>query len=442
MPLFKAYDVRGKYPGEFNEKAAYAIARAFVLHLRPKTMLLARDMRNSSPQIHQAVVRGLLEQGANVLDIGLASSDLFYFASYHLRADAGIMITASHNPGEYNGMKFVREKAIPITEDNGMRQIQQLAEQGKFPPAKPGKIREKKGMLRQYAAATLQQADRKMAKGKRVVLDAGNGMACLVAEEMFRKAGLEIIRMNFLLDGNFPGRGPNPLLNHGDIQKRVVQERADLGIAWDGDTDRVFFVDEQGDFIPGDFITGLLAKQMLAKSPGGRVVYDIRASRYVPDSIAAAGGVPLPSRVGHSFIKQLMRKEKAIFGGEVSGHYYYRYQDLYAENGYLPAFQILEMMAKEGKPLSALLADTHAYHISGEINFTVQDKEHVLRLLEMKYADARKAKIDGLSLDYDDWRCNVRASNTEPLLRLNLEAKSAQLLQEKVQEITKAITGA
>ncbi|MBI4149598.1 phosphomannomutase/phosphoglucomutase [Candidatus Woesearchaeota archaeon] len=440
MSIYKAYDIRGIYPHEFNEHIAEQIGRAFVVRCKPKTVVIARDMRNSSPQIHAAVVQGVREQGADIIDIGLASSDLFYFASYVLKTDAGIMITASHNPGEYNGLKFVQEKAIPVTEE-GIRQIQQLVGQGRFPAAHRGKITKKKGILREYAAATLQQIDKRALRGKKIVLDAGNGMACLVAEVMFRGVKLDIIRMNFQLDGNFPGRGPNPLINHKDIQQKVREEQADLGISWDGDTDRVFFVDEKGNFIAGDFITGLLAKQMLKKFPGGKVVYDIRASHYVKDSILKSGGVPLPSRVGHSFIKQLMRKEKAIFGGETTGHYYYQYKDMYAENGYLPAFQILEMMCRENKRLSELLADTNDYHISGEINFTVKDKEHVLRLLEMKYADARKTKIDGLSLEYPDWHCNVRPSNTEPLLRLNLEAKSRELMQEKVKEVSRIITG-
>jgi len=435
MSIFRAYDIRGIYPQEINNKIAYNIAKAFVLHIKPKTVLVARDMRNSSPSLHKSVVAGLFEQGADVVDIGLASSDLFYFASYYLKTDAGIMITASHNPGEYNGLKMVREKAIPITLDNGGKQIKRLTEHSMPKGTKKGKVKEKKNLLKEYVAATRQYVDYSIIKDKKVVFDAGNGMATVLADPMFTGTKLSVIKMNFKLDGNFPGRGPNPLLNHKDIQKQVIKEKADLGVTWDGDTDRVFFIDEKGNFIPGDFITGLLSQYMLKKYPNSAIVYDLRASHYVPDMITQSGGQALINRVGHSFIKQRMRKEKAVFAGEVSGHYYYKHDDLYAEHGYLPALHILEMMCAENKPLSELLAGTALYHISGEINFKVKDKEHMLRLLEMQYSDGKRSKIDGLSVEYADWHFNIRPSNTEPFLRLNLEANSEKLLQKKLKEI-------
>jgi phosphomannomutase len=439
--IFKAYDVRGLYPGEINEDAARQIGRAFVAYLGAGRIAVSRDMRVSSPALAAAFIEGARTQGADVVDYGLAATDMLYFAVARGGFDGGAQITASHNPGKYNGVKMVRKEAFPLSGDAGIGDIREMITKGTIPSSgRPGGRYETASLLDDYVSTVMSFIDPAVIKPFNVVLDAGSGMAGLVAPRLFDRLPCKTTKLCFDIDGTFPHHEANPLIeeNRQDIVARVVAERADIGIAWDGDADRCFFIDGSGDFIAGDFITALLAEAFLRKSPGEKIIYDVRASYAVKDVVAAFGGTPLMNRVGHAFIKRRMREEDAVFGGEVTGHYYFR-DYFYADNGFIPALLILELMSKKQMTLRDLLAPLRQkYFLSGEINTRVSNMattEARIKDLSVRYKDGRTYMLDGFSAEFPDWHFNVRASNTEPLLRLNLEALTSELMRQKTDEV-------
>ncbi|MBA3949958.1 MAG: phosphomannomutase/phosphoglucomutase [Acidobacteria bacterium] len=439
--IFKAYDVRGIYPTELNEDAARQIGRAFVAYLGAKRIGTGRDMRTSSPSMSAAFIEGAREQGTDVVDYGMIGTDMLYYGVARDGLDGGVMITASHNPGQYNSMKMVRREAFPQSGDEGLTEIREMITGSTIPvPDGPAGTIETRDLLAGYVEHVLSFIDPAVIRPFNVVLDAGSGMGGLVAPALFDRLPCKTTRLCFDIDGTFPNHEANPLIeeNRRDIVERVVAEKADIGIAWDGDADRCFFIDGAGAFIAGDFVTALLAEAFLLKHPGAKVVYDVRASYAVKDIVAHYGGTALMNKVGHSFFKRRMRDENAIFGGEVTGHYYFR-DNFYADNGFIPALLILELMSKKGQTLSELLAPLRAkYFISGEINTKVADMTLIpakLDQLSAKYSDGKTYQMDGFSVEYPDWHFNVRASNTEPLLRLNLEALTPELMERKRDEV-------
>jgi phosphomannomutase len=439
--IFKAYDVRGLYPQEIDEQAARLIGRGFVAYLGASRIGVSRDMRLSSPSLAAAFIDGAREQGADVLDYGLCGTDMLYFAVVRDGLEGGAQITASHNPKEYNGIKMVRAEAFPLSGDAGIGQIRDMiaAEALPSPTRSRGKL-ETRDLLDAYVDKVMSFIDPSVIRPSNVVLDAGSGMAGVVAPKLFERLPCRTTRLCFEVDGTFPNHEANPLIeeNRRDIVERVVAERADIGIAWDGDADRCFFIDGSGEFIAGDFVTALLAEAALLKSPGEKIVYDVRASYAVKDIVSKYGGTALMNRVGHAFIKRRMREENAVFGGEVTGHYYFR-DFYYADNGFIPALLILELMSRKGKTLRELLAPfREKYFISGEINTRVREQSMVadrLRALADRYRDGHTYTLDGFSAEYPDWHFNVRGSNTEPMLRLNLEAVTPELMEEKRDEV-------
>lgn len=434
--IFKAYDIRGIYPEQINEEIAYQVGRAFVDFLGAKHVVIGRDMRTSSPSIFEALSRGITEQGANIYDIGISTTDMFYFAVEHLGAEAGIMITASHNPGKYNGLKMVREHAIPIGGDSGIKDIEKLFHAGEFKTATSnGQIIPKPGMLEEYVRFIHGRVNLDKIKPLRVVMDAGNGMAGLVAPKMFENTPIEVIPMFFEPDGSFPNHEANPLLeeNRVDLIAKVKETAADFGVGFDGDSDRAFFVDNKGQFIDGDFVTGLLGKYLLKRYPGSTIFYDVRGSRYVREVIEQAGGKTVMWKVGHAFMKSKMRATPgAIMGGEVSGHFYFKFgEDFYADNSSWPVFLMAELISEEKRPLDEIMSARQNYFISGEINSEVHDADAIIETIRQRYAPKGDVlEIDGLSIIGDTWWLNLRKSNTEPLLRLNCEADSQANMEQ------------
>ena len=437
--VFKAYDVRGLYPSQLDEDGAYRIARAYVVHFEPKTIAIGRDMRLSAPAMARAAIDGAADGGADVVDIGLVGTEMLYHAVAELRLEGGICVTASHNPKEYTGMKIVRRGALPVGGDSGLAEIRALAESGFGQIVRRGDVRSE-DVWNGFVRKVLSFVDASKISPLRVVVDAANGMAGhMLPPVLEHLPQLDVVRCYFEPDGNFPNHEPNPLLpeNREFIVEKVRAEGADLGVAYDGDADRCFFVDDTGEFVPGDFVTALLAETVLATSPGEKVIYDVRASRAVPETIERAGGVPLVNRVGHAFIKQRMRKEDAVFAGEVSAHYYFR-DFSQADTGVVPFLLMVELLSRRKRKLSEILAPFRTrFFLTGEINTPVADVPLKLQELKERYAAAggRISHLDGISIDFDDWHFNVRPSNTEPLLRLNLEALSEELMIEKRAEV-------
>ena len=439
--IFKAYDVRGIYPQEVNEDVARAIGRAFVTYLKAKRIAVGRDMRLSSPSLAAAFIDGATLQGADVVDYGMIPTDMLYFAVARDRHEGGVEITASHNPKQYNGMKMVRQEAFPLSGDEGISDIRDAIAADRFPPpAVPRGVVTTKDLLDAYVEHVMSFIDPRVIRPFNVVLDAGSGMGGLVAPKLFERLPCRTTRLCFEIDGRFPNHEANPLIeaNRRDIVERVVAEKADVGIAWDGDADRCFFIDGTGEFISGDFITALLAEAFLLKVPGATIIYDLRASHAVKDIVARHGGTALMNRVGHAFFKRRMRETNAIFGGEVTGHYYFR-DNFYADNGFIPALLVLELMSKKDQSLHELLEPLRRqYFISGEINTKLASMDLVpakLTEIAAKYSDGHQYELDGISVEYPDWHFNVRPSNTEPLLRLNLEAKTPELMARKRDEV-------
>jgi phosphomannomutase len=439
--IFKAYDVRGVYPGEINEEAARAIGAAFVDYLKAKRIAVSRDMRLSSPSLGEAFIDGALSQGCDVVDYGMMATDMLYFAVARDGHDGGVQITASHNPKQYNGMKMVRKDAWPLSGDEGLAEIRQMITDDQIPPAaaRRGSVTTK-NVLDAYVDHVMSFIDVPLIKPFNVVLDAGSGMGGLVAPKLFERLPCRTTRLCFTIDGSFPNHEANPLIeeNRRDIVERVLAEKADIGIAWDGDADRCFFIDGTGEFVSGDFVTALLAEAFLLKHPGSTVIYDLRASHAVKDTVARIGGMSLMNRVGHAFFKRRMRETNGIFGGEVTGHYYFR-DNFYADNGFIPALLMLELMSKKNQSLHELLKSlAQKYFISGEINTKLSSMSEVppkLVAIAAKYADGQQYELDGLSVEYPDWHFNVRPSNTEPLLRLNLEATTPGMMAAKRDEV-------
>ena len=443
--IFKAYDVRGLVPSQLHAEVARRIGRAFVDYLGAKRIAVGRDCRLSSPEIAAAFVAGARSQGAQVTDIGVVGTDMLY---YHVAAhdlDGGAIVTASHNPKEWNGVKLVRRGALALSGDAGIKEIREWLGEGRYAETpEPSGGLQQASVREDYARHCLSFVNPALVPQLKVVLDTANGMGVVGAEAIFpRLPSIQTVRMYFELDGTFPNHPADPLLeeNRRDVVERVLAEGADLGIAWDGDADRCFFVDDRGEYVPGDFVTAILGEVFARREPGAKIVYDVRASRAVADRVGAAGGVALMNRVGHAFIKKRMRDERAIFGGEVSGHFYFR-ENWFADNGMIPALLVLEHLGREGLRLSEILAPLRQrYHISGEINSRVADVERAVARIEERYGDGRLSRLDGISVDYDDWHFNVRPSNTEPLLRLNLEAASGAEMQRRRDEVISVIRG-
>jgi phosphomannomutase len=437
--VFKAYDVRGLYRTELDEDGAYRVGRAYVEHFEPRSIAVGRDMRLSSPTMAAAAIEGAADGGADVVDIGLVGTEMLYFAVADQELDGGICVTASHNPKDYTGMKIVRRGALPVGGDSGLAEIRERALAGFGEVARRGEVREA-DVWDGFVEKVLSFVDPGALRSLRVVVDAANGMAGVMLPPVLeRLAQLDVVRCNFEPDGTFPNHEPNPLLpeNREFIVSRTRVEGADLGVAFDGDADRCFFVDDTGEFVPGDFVTALLARSILEKQPGSKVIYDVRASWAVPKSITEAGGEPLVNRVGHAFIKHRMRKEDAVFGGEVSAHYYFR-DFSSADSGVVPFLLMLELLSRSGTKLSETLVPyRERYFLTGEINTPVSDVPLKLQELKERYAaeGGTVSHLDGLSVDFDDWHFNVRPSNTEPLLRLNLEALSPELMEAKRDEV-------
>jgi len=437
--IFKAYDIRGIYPEEIDEDDVYKIAQAYGEFLKPKTVALGRDVRESSPKLWEAAAQGLIDAGINVIDIGEVSTDMMYFAVAFYDLDGGMTITASHNPREYNGIKMVREKAIPISGDSGIYDIRDMALANKKVQSNiKGKIR-KKEILIDYVHHCLSFIDTGKIKHFSVVANANFGLAGVVLDKIkeIGNLSLDIVPLNYQPDGSFPKGRPDPLIpeNREETELLIKKNKADFGVAWDADADRCFFFDEQGEFIDGYFIVALLVKIILRNTADEKVIIDPRMVFATKEAILSSGGVPLVNKVGHTFIKERMRKENAIFAGENSAHLYFR-DNYYCDNGMIPFLLILQELSVTGKKLSELVAEWRdRIFVSGEMNFTVLDKDKVYAALLEKYGDGQKDQTDGLSIEYDDWRFNVRASNTEPLLRLNIESYSLEKLEEAKAEI-------
>jgi phosphomannomutase len=437
--IFKAYDIRGLYPSQIDGEVARRVGRAFIAYLGARRIAVGHDMRASSPEIAGGFIRGVRSQGAAVIDVGTVGTDMLYFAVAHANLEGGAIITASHNPKEWNGIKMVRRGAEALSGDAGIKEIKEWIMAGRYAddPGDLGPPVETKDIREDYGRHCLSFIDTARIPKVKVVLDAGNGMGSVGAETIFPHLPLQLVKMFFELDGNFPNHPPDPLVeaNRQAIMARVTAEGAQLGIAWDGDADRCFFIDDTGQFVPGDFVTALLGEAYCRKEKGARIVYDVRASRAVADRVAAAGGTALMNRVGHAFIKKRMREENAVFGGEVSGHFYFR-ENSFADNGMIPALLVLELVGAAKQSFSQIVAPLrNRYYLSGEINSAVTDTEAVFRRIEERYRDARILKLDGINVDYEDWHFNVRASNTEPLIRLNLEAYSRSEMERRRDEV-------
>ena len=450
--IFKAYDVRGIHGEQLDEDAAYAIGRAFARVLgdlsgkdpRDLRVGLGRDMRLTAPSMAAAYRGGITDEGTAVIDVGQVGTEMLYFTVGSRGLDGGLMCTASHNPKEYTGAKLVREGAIALSGDQGIGDIRDLVEQGlPEPSGDPGSV-EEVDIYAEFHEAAMKFIHPANVKPMKVVVDGGNGMAGPMVGPLLDQLPLDLVKLRWEPDGEFPDGEPNPLLEHNRklIIDTVRESGADLGIAWDGDADRCFFIDDTGSFVDGDFLTAILAEHLLAKRGGAAILYDVRASRAVPDVVERAGGTAHVNRVGHAFFKTRMRDEGAIFGGEVSGHYYFR--DFYnADSGTIPALLVLEKLSIEGRRMSELVRDYRSrYFISGEINSTVDDGDAKMREIEQRYGDGRIGHLDVVSVDYDDWHFNVRPSNTEPLLRLNLESLvSREDMERRRDEVLALIRG-
>jgi len=449
--IFKAYDVRGLYPDQIDDEISYRVGRGFARVLadlegkEPGELRvgLGRDMRLSAPRLSARYAQGLLDEGAEVLDVGMVGTEMLYFAVGSRELDGGLMCTASHNPKTYTGAKLVRSGAIALSGDSGIGELRDLVLAGEpGPAAANGGTLRREDIAAEFHTAALRFIDPAAVGALKVVLDGGNGMAGPMVGPLLEDLPLERVEIYWEPNGEFPDHEPNPLLpeNRRFVIEKVLEERAGLGIAWDGDADRCFFVDDTGAFVDGDFLTALLAESILAKEPGAAILYDVRASRAVRDVVVRAGGSAHRNRVGHAFFKTRMRDEGAAFGGEVSGHYYFR--DFYcADSGTIPALLMLELLSKRGRRMSELLAPLRErYFISGEINSEVADQDGKMREIADRHGDAEIDWLDGVSVDYEDWHFNVRPSNTEPLLRLNLESLvSPEHMAEKRDEVLELI---
>ncbi len=443
MSIFKAYDIRGIYPTELNEDTAYAIARAYAELLQSENpggklqIVLAHDMRLSADVLTEASRKGLLDGGANVVFIGLASTPTFYFAIAYYGYDGGFMVSASHNPKDYNGFKMTRGRALPLSRDTGIAQLEQMVAKKKFAKTTKGSLTERKGVLQYQVQHDLAYADLKKIKPFKIVADAANAMGALYLDALFVQLPCTLIKMNFELDGSFPSHEADPFKaeNVADLKKRVVKERADLGIATDGDGDRIFFIDNAGEVVEPAIIRGIMAKIFLRERPGAKIAYDIRPGRITRDMIEEAGGVPIITKVGHSLIKEQTIREGAYFAGESSGHFFLNMDHGCYEVPMIVTLKLLQELSESGKTLSEYVKPLKRYFHSGEINSKVRDVQEVLDAVRQKYKDGKQDSLDGISVAYADFWFNVRGSNTEPLIRLNLEAKTKEVMEKKRDEV-------
>jgi phosphomannomutase len=439
--IFKSYDVRGIVPAQLNEDIAYAIGRAFVEVLGRKNICIGRDMRPSGQAFMEALSRGATDGGADVTQIGLISTDAVYFAVGHYGFDGGIMITASHNPAEYNGFKFCREEAIAISIETGLAAIRDKVIAGDFAPAaRKGSVRHQ-DILEDFAAHCISFIDDiKVVKPFKIAIDAGNGMAGETVPRVFKHLPCTVVPLYFELDGTFPNHPASPIEpeNMVDLQRAVREHGCDLGVAFDGDADRMFIVDEKTNLIGGDIVTALVGVDTLRTNPGAKILYNLICSRSVPEAIRKAGGIPFRSKVGHSFIKKTMRDENIPFGGEHSGHFYFK-RNWFADSGMIALMQCLSLLSRANGPVSSVIAPIDTRFRSGEINSTVADIPTKLQELKDFYHDGKFDYLDGLTIDYPDWWLNVRPSNTEPLLRLNVEGDTKPLMERQRDEALKII---
>lgn len=449
MSIFKAYDIRGIYPTELNEKTAYNVGRAFAELLRKEnpqakklTVVLGSDMRLSGPALTAEILRGLIEGGLAVVDVGLVSTPTFYFSVAYFSYDGGIMVSASHNPKEYNGFKLVRRRAMPIGRGTGMETLEQLATSGTFSkPEKTGSVTEKKNVLAAQVKNDLKYGNVKKIKSLKIVADAANAMGALYLDALFKKLPCELVKMNFELDGTFPAHEADPLKeeNLKDLSARVVAEKADLGIATDGDGDRIFFVDNEGSPVEPAIIRGILAKIFLADNPGAKIAYDIRPGRITRDMIEQYGGTPIVTKVGHSLIKDQAIREGAYFAGESSGHFFLNMEHGCYEVPMIVTLKLLQEFSESGKTVADYVRPLKKYFHSGEINSKVRDVKEVIEAVASKYQDGTIDRLDGVSIEYHDFWFNVRGSNTEPVIRLNLEARTKELMHKKRDEVLSLI---
>jgi len=442
LGIFKSYDIRGTYPDELDERIAELIGRAFVDHIGPAAVAVGRDMRESSKPLFEAFANGVMAQGADVVDLGLTSTDELYFAVGKFGYPGGVMITASHNPKQYNGFKLCREGAIALSAETGVFAIRDIVAKGTFKPATRRGTITRRDVLPDFVDHCLSFIDPKTIRPLRIAIDCGNGMGGLIVPAIFKRLPVEVIPLYFELDGSFPNHPASPIEpeNMADVQRAVRDSKADLGAAFDGDADRVFITDERGELVGGDMVTALVADMLLRSHPGATVLYNLICSRGVPELISRRGGVGVRTRVGHSIIKAVMRERDAVFGGEHSGHFYFR-DHYFADSGLIALLVVLELISRENKPVSELLTPLDRRFRSGEINSRVDDVPKKLEELVATYSDAEIDRLDGVTIQYPDWWFNVRPSNTEPLLRLNVEADRRDLLEKKRDEVLKIIRG-
>lgn len=442
--IFKAYDIRGVYPSQIGEETAYRIGRAFSQILKrdnPEKQLdivVSSDMRISSPSLKKKIIAGITDSGLNVVDVGMTTTPGFYFGVGYYGYDGGIQVSASHNPKEYNGFKMVRSKAVPISESSGIMEIRDLCIKNKFSSiSKKGTVKKLNGVIKKMVEVEREDTNWKLIKPFKIVVDTSNGMGSVDIEAMFKDLPCKLIKLNFFPDGTFPAHAPDPLIdkNLDQLKKEVIKQRADFGIAPDGDADRYFFVDERGNSLRQEILRGIMAQISLKEHPGATVCYDIRPGRITKDMIEEAGGKASVTRVGHSLIKEQMIKENAVFGGESSGHYFYQFPFGTFEAPVSLVMRFLIFLSKQNKPFSQIIKPLQRYHHSGEINSRVSDSKKKIEEIIKKYKDAKQSRLDGITIEYPDYWFNVRASNTEPMLRLNLEAKTKKLMEIKRDEI-------
>jgi phosphomannomutase len=440
ITCFKAYDLRGRIPGELNDDVAYRVGRGYAQFLNPKRVVVGRDIRLSSAGLTDALCRGLTDSGVDVYDVGICGTEGVYFATFDGGYDGGIMVTASHNPSDYNGMKFVRESSKPISGDNGLKDIRGFAERAQFPaPARLGVVHRIDTMTA-YLAHLLSYVDAGKLKPLKIVVNAGNGGAGLIIDQLEPRLPFQFIKVHHEPDGHFPNGIPNPMLeeNRAPTIAAIRAHKADFGIAWDGDFDRCFLFDEQGGFIEGYYIVGLLAAALLKGHPGGNVVHDPRLTWNTIEIVEAAGGAAVQSKSGHAFIKQRMREVDGVYGGEMSAHHYFR-RFAYCDSGMIPWLLVAQILSESGQPLSRLVGERIGlFPVSGELNYRVPDAKATIAAFEKEYSPLalKVDRTDGISYEFSDWRFNLRTSNTEPLIRLNVEARgSGELMRAKTQEL-------
>lgn len=444
---FKAYDLRGRIPDGINDEIAYVVGRAYAEWLKPRRVIVGRDIRLSSEQLSQSLSRGLTDSGVDVYDIGLCGTEVVYFATFAEKMDGGIMVTASHNPPDYNGMKFVRAESRPISGDTGLKDIRRIAEAEKFAePSRKGAIHTI-DVRQQYILHLLSYLETSKLRKLRIVVNAGNGGAGLVVDQLEKHLPFEFIRINHEPDGSFPNGVPNPMLEANRVPtiEAIRKHGADLGVAWDGDYDRCFLFDERGGFIEGYYIVGLLASAFLKRERGARIVHDPRLTWATLDIVESLGGKAVMSKSGHAFMKDVMREADAVYGGEMSAHHYFR-NFSYCDSGQIPWLLVAQILCETGKPLSELVGERmRKFPASGEINRRVEDAAATIDRVRGRYEPGAKSVdfTDGLSVEFDDWRFNLRASNTEPLIRLNVESRGdGELMKRKTREVLEVIGGA